>query len=184
MGLKEYLIIGFLIILIIVIVFVIINYLKHNDNYLAKKLLKRNSKYHNLVEITYSNSGNSNGNTNFLTIDLINNTMRTEYADYHNEPLSICEYKLDKNIHNIVDKIKEYNLQSYRNLPIDTNNIILDAPIKTLILVYKEEQIEYITIDFNMVMPTKSRERLNEVLKDIINLKNTSKIVRKYKKKR
>jgi hypothetical protein len=110
--------------------------------------------------------------------------MRTEYADYHNEPLSICEYKLDENIHNIVDKINEYNLQSYRNLPIDTNCIALDAPIKTLILVYKEDNNEYITIDFNMMIPTKSRERLNEIVKDIINLKNTSKVVKKYKEKR
>ncbi len=184
MGLKEYLIIGSLIILIIVVVFVIINYLNHNDNYLAKKLLKRKPIYHNLIEITYSNSGNSNGNTNFITIDLVKKTMRTEYADYHNEPLSICEYKLDENIHNIVDKINEYNLQSYRNLPIDTNCIALDAPIKTLILVYKEDNNEYITIDFNMMIPTKSRERLNEIVKDIINLKNTSKVVKKYKEKR
>ena len=98
MGLKEYLIIGASSVFLLIVIFIIINYLKHNDNYLSKKLLKKKPLFKKLIEITYSNSGDSNGNTNFLVIDLVNNTMRTEYADFHHEPLSITEYKLDETI--------------------------------------------------------------------------------------
>ncbi len=112
--------------------------------------------------------------------------MRTEFRNYHHEPLLISEYEINDSINNIVDKIIKYNLKAYRDLPIDTDLILLDAAIKSLTLVYNDSanNKEYVTIDFNMKIPTTARKRLNEIVSDINALKEKSKLIREKKEKR
>ena len=188
MGKKEILIIIAGSLLLLLIIFLIYNYLKHNQKHLSKKLLKRKINYDKLIEISYSNSGNMNGNIDYLVIDLVKKTFKTEYKVYHSDPLLIKEYEFPKDIDNLVNKIKEYNLPAYKDLRINTNLIAMDASIKTITLVYDNSNIngkknDYYTIDFNMNIPSDARMRLNEIVDTILSYKNTCKILKETKKK-
>jgi len=188
MHLKEILFIIGGVLFLLFISFLIYHYFKHNQKYLSKKLLNKKINYDRLIEITYSNSGDSNGNIDFLIIDLLRKSLKTEYKIYHSDPLLIREYEYPKDINNIVDKIKEYNLFAYRDLSINPNNIALDRAIKSLTFVCDNSKIngkdkEYYTIDFNMDIPKEARNRLNEVLNSILSYKKTCKILKETKKK-
>ena len=181
MHLKEILFLVAGIIFLFLVLFLIYNYFKHNQKYLSKKLLKKKINYDKLIEITYSNSGDSNGNIDYLVIDLLKKELRTEYKIYHSDPLLIREYEYPKDINNIVDKIKEYNLPAYRDLSINPNTIAMDRAIKTITFVYNNKDIngknkEYYTIDYNMDIPKEAKTRLNEVVDKILSYKKTCKI--------
>ena len=180
MGIKEYILIGASILLIIIIIALII-VLKRRPK--LKKIIKDKKDFGKLVEITYTNSGDVNGNTDFISLDVNKMKVTVEYRSNYSEPLKVKEYKVS-NIDKILKIIDEYNLPAWKVLPINPSNIILDAAIKTIIFSYeKDNKIEYYNIDFNMEIEQFGKDILNEFLKEFFLLKNKDNLVKEYTKK-
>ena len=135
MGIKEYILIGASILLIIIIIALII-VLKRRPK--LKKIIKDKKDFGKLVEITYTNSGDVNGNTDFISLDVNKMKVTVEYRSNYSEPLKVKEYKVS-NIDKILKMIDEYNLPAWKVLPINPSNIILDAAIKTIIFSYEKD---------------------------------------------
>ena len=180
MGIKEYILIGASILLIIIIITLILVLRKRPK---LKKIIKDKKDLGNLIEITYSNSGDSNGNTDFVSLDIKKMKIVTEYRTTHSDPLKVKEYKVN-NIDKILDYINKYNIPAWNVLPIDTDIIVYDAPIKSIIFSYeKDNKINYYTIDFNMMIEPFGRDILNDFVKEFLLLKKKENLIKEYTKK-
>lgn len=180
MGIKEYILIGASILLIIIIITLILVLKKRPK---LKKIMKDKKDLGKLIEITYSNSGDSNGNTDFVSLDIKKMKIVTEYRTTHLDPLKVKEYKIE-NIDKILDYIDKYNIPAWNILPIDPDIIIFDAPIKSIIFSYeKDNKINYYTIDFNMMIEPFGREILNDFVKEFLLLKKKENLIKDYTKK-
>ena len=180
MGIKEYILIGATILLVIIVI-ALIKVLKKNPR--LKKIIKEKKDLGELIEITYSNSGDSNGNTDFVSLDLDKMKMITEYRSMHAEPLKVKEYKVE-NINKVLEYIDKYNIPCWNTLPINMNNIALDAPIKTVTFSYKkDDKVDYYNIDFNMDIESFGRDILNEFVKEFLLLKTKDNLIKEYTKK-
>ena len=180
MGVKEYILIASSIILVIIII-ALIKILSKRPK--LKKIIKEKKELGKLVEITYSNSGDVNGNTDFVSLDIVNMKMITEYRSSYSNPLKVKEYKVD-NVDKLLDTIDKYNIPCWNKLPIDTSNIMLDAPIKTLTFSYEKNNIiEYYNIDFNMMIEPFGRDILNDFVKEFLLLKKKDNLIKEYTKK-
>ena len=177
---KEYILIGASVILVIIVITLIIVLRKKPR---IKKIIKNKADLGNLVEITYSNSGDMNGNTDFISLDIKKKKMTVEYRTVHSDPLKIKEYKID-NIDKLLEMISEYNLPGWNIIPIDPSIIALDAPIKTITFSYeKDNKIDYYNIDFNMMIEPYGRDILNDFLKELFLLKNKDNLLKEYTKR-
>ncbi len=180
MGTKEYILIGASILLVIIIIALII-VLRRKPK--LKRIINDKKDLGKLIEITYSNSGDVNGNTDFISLDLRKNKMTVEYRSTYSEPLKVKEYSVS-NIDKILKMIDEYNLPAWKVLPINPSNIVFDAAIKTIIFSYeKDNKIEYYNIDFNMEIEQFGRDILNDFLKEFFLLKNKDNLIKEYAKK-
>lgn len=180
MGIKEYILIGASILLVIIVI-ALISILKKKPK--LKKIIDDKTDLGELIEITYSNSGDSNGNTDFVSLDIKKKTMTTEYRTMHSEPLKVKVYKVD-NIDKIIEYINKYNIPGWNKLPIDPDIIVLDAPIKSIIFSYqKDGKINYYNIDFNMMIEPFGRDILNEFVKEFLLLKKKDNLIKEYTKK-
>ena len=180
MGIKEYILIGSIILLIVFIVALIV-VLKKRPN--LKKIIKNKQELGDLIEITYSNGGGRNGDSDFISLDTKKKKMTVESRTSHLDPLKVKEYKID-NIDKLIEMIEKYNMPAWSTLPIDTSNLVLDAPIKTIIFSYKKDnKVDYYNIDFNMMIEPFGRDILNEFLKELFLLKNKDNLVKEYTKR-
>ena len=180
MGIKEYILIGASILLVIIIIALIIVLRKRPK---LKKIIKNKKDLGELIEITYSNSGDSNGNTDFVCLDIKKMKMITEYRSMHSDPLKVKEYRVD-NIDKILEYIDKYNIPCWNSLPIDTNHLVLDAAIKTVVFSYKkDDKIDYYNIDFNMMIEPFGRDILNDFVKEFLLLKKKDNLIKEYTKK-
>jgi len=177
MGIKLFILITASIVLIIIIIALIV-VLKKGPK--LKKIIKNKKDLGELLEITYSNSGDSNGNTDFVSLDIKRMTVTTEYRTAYSDPLKVKEYRVD-NIDKILEYINNYNIPSWSILPINTDIIALDAPIKSIIFCYKkDEKIEYYNIDFNMAIEPFGRDVLNDFVKEFLLLKKKDNLIKEY----
>lgn len=186
---KEILFIIAGVILLLIIIFLIYRYLKYNEKHLSRRLLKRKIKYDKLIEISYSCGGDVNGKMDYIVIDLLKKKITSEYKAYYTDPITIREYEYPDNILELENKIREYNLPAYKDIPLNPFLIQKDASIKTITFVYDNSSIngnknEYYTIDFNMGIPKDARNRLNEVVDLVLSYKRTCKIIKETKKKK
>lgn len=181
MGIKEYILI-MASILLVIIIFALIVILKKKPK--LKKIIKNKKDLGELLEITYSNSGDSNGNTDFVSLDIKKKKMITEYRCIHSDPLIVKEYKVN-NYDVILDYINKYNIPAWNTLPIDPNHIALDAPIKTITFSYQNNnKVEYYNIDFNMMIEPLGRNILNDFVKEFLLLKKKENLIKEYKKRK
>ena len=166
---------------IIIIIITLILVLRKRPK--LKKIMKDKKDLGKLIEITYSNSGDSNGNTDFVSLDIKKMKIVTEYRTTHSDPLKVKEYKVN-NIDKILDYINKYNIPCWNSLPIDTNHLVLDAAIKTVVFSYKkDDKIDYYNIDFNMDIESFGREILNDFVKEFLLLKKKDNLIKEYTKK-
>ena len=135
------------------------------------------------MEITYSNSGDVNGNTDFVSLDVKKMKVTTEYRTNHADSLKVKEYNVTS-INKILEYIDKYNLPAWRVLPINTEMINMDNPIKTIIFSYKKNnKEEYYNIDFNMDIEPFGRDILNDFVKEFLLLKKKENLIKEYTKK-
>ena len=176
---KVYILIGASILLIIFIVALICVLRKKPK---LKKIIKDKKDLGKLVEITYSNSGDSNGNTDFVCLDIDKMIMTTEYRSNYSDSLKIKKYRVDS-IDKILEYIDKYNIPSWNKLPMNTDIIVLDAPIKSITFSYqKDNKIDYYNIDFNMMIEPFGRDILNDFVKEFLLLKKKDNVIKEYTK--
>ena len=104
------------------------------------------------------------------------------YRKYIDLAESDKEYKVD-NIDQLLDKIDKYNIPCWNKLPMDTANIKLDEPIKTLTFSYnKDNNTMYYNIDYNMMIEPFGRDILNNFVKEFLLLKKKENLIKEYTK--
>lgn len=125
-----------------------------------------------LIEVTYSNSSDSNGNVDNISLNITKKIITTQYKAIHSDPLKTKTYKVsDKDINKIVSMIKDYKLINYTDLPIDTDLIAMDAPSTSLGLVYKTiDSKEWHSISYNSKFPKGAFDKVKEVSNYLISL--------------
>ena len=131
-----------------------------------------------LIEVSYSNSGDSNDNIYKITLNITKKTIITEYKAIHSDSLEVKKYKVSSNnIDKIVKLIEKNHLINYTNLPIDTDFIAYDAPSKSLGFVYINEKNnkECYSISYNSKFPQGALNKVKEVTKNLISLTNNEK---------
>ena len=141
--------------------------------------------YGELVEITYSDSGDMNGNIDAITIDVVESTMKKEYSTGINEPIAVTVYNVKREeIEKLAETIIKYDLPSLSDLPLDEEMMPLDASTPILTFTYDKEgkygRDTWYSINFYTKIPDKKREILNELVKSIRDLEDSGVIVNKY----
>ena len=159
---------------------------KYSDE--LQKLIDKDTKYDKLLEIKYSNSGNSLGNVDITTLYVNDNILTKEFATTHDEPIKITEYKVSKdNISYFKDMIKEYNFPAWRDLEM-SDLIALDGPTRSITFVYDNTNInnrpyEAYTIYYDMLIPDDGREALKQIEKELLSLPKEKNKIKEYTRK-
>ena len=158
-----------------------------NYNVSLKKLMNKKKEQNKLLEISYSNSGNSLGNLEKHTIDIDNLILTTEIAEMHSIPIEVTEYTITKeDIEYLTDIIEKYNLPAWSTLEIDTDHIALDAPTKTITLTYDNSKEggykKWYSISYDMKLPKEGYDILNNFKSYIISKETEENIIKSYKK--
>lgn len=146
-------------------------------------LLKR--KYGHLLTVTYSNSGDMNGNIDSITLDTNKKTIIKRYAVMHSDPIETKEYKItDEDIENVNEIIEKYKLQNLSKLPMG-DLFAYDAPTKTLTFIYDNSKIggssyESYNINYYMKLSKKDINHLNELTNYLSKLLKEDKLIKSY----
>ena len=146
-----------------------------------RNLINLKKDYDELLSITYSNSGNMNGNVDKVELIVKEKIIKVERKEYHSDPLQVVEYSVsEKDINELIDQIKEYNFPMWKDLPEDSEMFALDAPVRNMIFTYNNDKIgghqtEWYTIDYDSKIPQDGREALlsfEKTLKEAIKEEN------------
>ncbi|MBO4600740.1 MAG: hypothetical protein J5634_00690 [Bacilli bacterium] len=167
---KSKYILFILILLIITIAGICALYIKNNE-----KDKKNEKDYGDLVEVTYSCSGDMLGNTHSIKLDIKKRTVTLSDAEMHSDPIIKTIYKVDRNKINIIkDLIDRYKVASYDDLEIDDTLFVYDACSPSLKLEYitgpKNYNREYYNISYYYNLPDISRLVINTVRDDLYDL--------------
>lgn len=147
-------------------------------------LLKR--KYAYLLTVTYSNSGDMNGNIDSITLDTTKKIIKKRYAAIHSDPIEVKEYKINIEAINSINKIIEkYNLPNLSKLPMG-DLFAYDAPTKTLTFTYDNSKIggsnyETYSINYYMKLSKKDIIHLNELTNYLNSLLKKDNLIKSYK---
>jgi len=152
------------------------------------RLINEKKTYDKLLEITYSCSGNSNGNIYRITLDIVNNKVIKEEKEYYSDPLKITEYSiLEEDIKMIEKEIEEYNFPEWKDEQRDFEMIALDAATAHLTFQYDNSNIgghqkEFYGIDFDLKLAKDCNEVLNDFAVKIQNLVKEENKIKEYMK--
>ena len=133
---KIIIIILIVIILILLIGFLILKSFKVFDKFgMVNKI--EHGKY---LKITYSASGNSNGNVDYIELDLVKKELHTSYKEYHNEKLQENTYKVsDKDIEEIIKNLDDNNVIGLSTYENEEGFYPLDGPSNTLSIICSDK---------------------------------------------
>ena len=151
----------------------------------ADKTTKKNSEmkdYGELVEITYSDSGDMNGNIDAVTIDVKESIMKKEYSPGIDQKIEVTTYNVSRDeVEELIDMINENDLPSLDGLPLDEEMMPLDAstPILTFEYDTKSGKKEWYSINFYTKIPKNKMEVLNKITTKIHELEDNGVIVNK-----
>ena len=138
--------------------------------------------YGELVEITYSDSGDMNGNIDALTIDVKQSTMKKEFSRGIDEPIEVTVYNIDRDeVDKLADIIINNDLPSLDDLPLDEEMMPLDASTPVLTFEYdtKNGRKEWYSINFYTKIPEKKMEVLKEFVKEMREFEDSGVVVNK-----
>ena len=159
---------------------------KYSDDLLRLTGLPKT--YDKLKEITYSCSGNSNGNVYRITINIEDKKIIEEKKEWHSDPLNVKEYSLrDKEINDLLKDIDEYNFPEWKNEQKDYDMIALDAATPHLSFRYDNSKIgghenEFYGVDFDLKLAEDCNKALDNFASKIINLTKEVIILNEYTK--
>ena len=183
---KSYIWLIILLFLVIVIVLLLLFNRNGNNKYNSEilKLINNNIEHGELVEILYSNSGNSVGNIDKITIN--KDKIITEYSLGYGNDIKICEYSISLNDYNELLKIiDEYNLIAWSKLETNDEEFQLDGAEKYFNLVYDNSSIggsdkELYYIYYNMKIPTDGYNVLNDLVNKMKSFVKDENLIKEY----
>ena len=151
---------------------------KDLENYSQElqSLIKKTKTYDKLIDITYSSSGDMNGNTDSLSLDIESKILRQEFRKEHSDPLQITEYSVStQEIEDIISYIEKYNFPEWQSLKT-SSEIALDAPTTGISFTYDNSKKsgssrELYYVDYNMLMPEDGKQALYDLADSLQNLK-------------
>lgn len=164
---KKYLYVIFLVITIIIVsIIIVFNNLDENKEY---------KDYGNLIEVSYSCSGDMLGNVLDISLDLTNNKVEYLYAISHDEHITKTVYSVDKtNVNSIKKLVDAYRIADLNKLDIDDKLFVYDACTPTLALTYKtgkkDYNREYYSVSYYYNIDIVKRNIINEIRDDLYHL--------------
>lgn len=204
MGIIRALIIVFTMILLILVVITLAVYLidknnkdqvinnnkdsKYSDELLL--LIEKEKDYDKLLEIEYSNSGNSLDNIDKITININNKVLKQEISPTHNDPIKVVEYSINsKDINKLLKQIEEYNFPMWKDIEEYNETVALDGPSEYLIFTYDNSknggpELDWYKFDFDKVLPEDGRDALNKFVDSIEKLTKDENIIKEYTENR
>lgn len=150
------------------------NMTKYSDDLLRLTGLPKT--YDKLLKITYSCSGNSNGNIYRVILDVENKKITEEEKEMVSDPLKVTEYSVtDEEINYILKDIDEYNFPEWKNEERDLDMIALDAAEPHLSFEYDNSEInghkrEFYGVEFNLKLAKDCNDALDNFAYKIQNL--------------
>lgn len=184
-----------LIIIILISLFIILykiarkNNKNDNDSKYSKelqKLLKKEVNHDKLIKVSYSCSGDMNGNIDTIDIDIQELILKTRYSEGVGIPVQVKEYKITKeNVEKIIELIEKDNFVAWDGLPLDSEHIALDAPSKHITLTYDNsniglEKLKWYNISYDTQIPQDGYKLLNEFTNYIFSLKIDDNLINTY----
>ena len=148
-------------------------------------MFQKKIKHDKLLSITYSNSGDMNGNVDSTTLDTEKMIITTKYATMHSDPIEITEYSISKeNIEELNNIIKKNHILELSKLPMG-DIFAYDAPTKTLNITCDNSQIggssyDTYSINYYMKLSKKNYEQLKEVTDYLFSLLKKDKKINNY----
>ncbi len=142
-----------------------------------------------LIQIKYSSSGDSNGNIDHTILYIQDKMVVTEKKNYIQEPLSVSEYSVtEEEIQDLEKDIEKYNYPLWKDIPINTEFIALDAPSTSICFIYhkkgeKEYVQEYYCVSHNADLSKKQREQLRSFEQKLFALVKEETKIKSYQKK-
>ena len=162
-------IVVFLIVVIIVVVLGSFFIIK-NFNVLDKTgMINKKIDHGNYLSISYSRSGNSNGNIDYISLDFEKKQLLTRYREYHNQEIEEKTYKVsDEDLVDIIKYLDDNNvllLSTYEN----TDGLYpLDGPSSNLSIRCSDKTYN---IDGYIDFPGKGNEVFLNLTKKMYSLK-------------
>jgi len=189
---KKYgVIVGITLVILLIVILIIklprtnpeINNIENNNE--LTELMNKKIEHDKLTKISYSNSGDSNGNIDRITIDIANLTIETRYKANYSDPLEIKEYTINEDdLKDVEEYIEKNNFIVWSTLPIDRDSIVLDAPLKVISLTYDNtsigSSIDTYSVDFNKKIPREGYPLLNNLVDKIMDIKSKAILVNQY----
>lgn len=203
MGIIKALIIIFTIILVILVLITLAVYLmeknnkdkildnnntKYSDELLL--LIKKEKDYDELLEIEYSNDGNSLSNIDKITINIKDKILIHEESPTHNDPISVVEYSIsDKDIKNLLKQIEEYNFPMWEDIEEYNEIQALDGASERIQFTYDNSinggpEMDWYTFDFDKELPDDAKEALYDFVDSIQKLTKEKNIIKEYTEER
>ena len=153
--------------------------IRRNPNKIYSKelllLINQERRYDKLLEISYSCSGDMNGNVDKITLDVDNKTITHEYKAIHSDPLKVRKNKVsEKNIKQLKKQIYKYNFPLWKDLE-DSEFVALDAPSCTLTFTYDNSSLggpktEWYSVDLDKEIPKDGRGAINHFIDSLLKL--------------
>lgn len=179
--------------LIVLVIYLVKVKRNNNDDEEAEKysdelldLIDQPKTYDKLIEISYSNSGGSNGYLDQYTLNVTQKKLVREYKAYRNDPSHNTEYSVtDADIEVLMSDIDEYNFPEWKGLRINQEYTSLDASTAHIGFVYdnsskgKNSREEY-GISFDMDIPEDGRDALREFRNYITSLERPQNLIKEY----
>lgn len=162
------------------------NMTKYSDDLL--RLTGIPKTYDKLLKITYSCSGNSNGNIYRVILDVDNKKVIKEEKEWVSDPLKVVEYSLsDEDLNDIIKDIDEYNFPEWKDEKKDMDMIALDAASSHLSFEYDNSSInghkrDFYGVEFDLKLAKDCNDVLDAFAFKIQNLAKDDNMIKEYMK--
>ena len=143
-------------------------------------------RYGNLLSVTYSRSGDMNGNVDSISLDTKKLLITTKYAVMHSDPLEVKEYSVtDKEVYKLSSMVDKKKLLELSKLPMG-DLFAYDAPTTTLSFTYDNSDIggssyDNYSINYYMEFSSSDRKKLKEFTDYLFSLVSEERLKRSYK---
>ena len=149
-------------------------------------LINKDRDYDKLLEISFSKSGNMEGNVDESTLYIEKEILIHKEKAVHSDPLQVTEYKVNKkDILKLLKQIDEYNFPAWKDLEEYNEITAIDAPSKKMIFTYDNSknggpELDWYVIDFDKKMPDDGYIALKNFKDDLLKLIKKENKIKEY----
>lgn len=154
-----------------------------NENPELRKLINTKIEHGEYEKISYSSSGDMNGNVDEMTLDIANRKLITRYAAIHSDPIEVVEYEIpQEEIDKIIAKIDEYNFVAWSTLEKNEELIALDAATTYMTITCNNKSgKEWYQIYYDSKFPDDGWSIFSNFSRDFFDLVNKGEKINSYK---